>query len=449
VPDVWLVPVPAGEPKLLVENASAASSSPDGRTLVYSLVTARGTSIRVRGEDGSEAEVAARGFWPRWSPDGRWIAYTTSDPEGGDGTIHVVRPDGSGHRELTDMHSQVYGLCWTPDSSQVIFAGEQSGPTMLWAVDLETGEQRTVTRGPGVCTSPTMSPDGRRLVFSFSHRRWYLYLAPDARAGARRILVEPGVQAVALSPDGNRLAVALGADGQSPGMSVIDLGTMERRMLSGMAGSAIAWMPEGRDLLIAASAPDGVSSWIWRLPVGGGLPQPVLKGSEHWDFPCAAPDGTRIAAVRRSTSGSELVLHDLESGRDKTLAATGVIIAPRWSPDGRFLAWSGDWRPNEVGSGGIWVCPAEGGSPRRLAPDGAWPLWEKGGSSLLYSRFLKNRGIWRVPFEGGSSRPVRGLDGDMSDLYLQGLDGGRTGTPVLFFMYEYTGELYALEPPIG
>ena len=101
VPDVWLAPVPAGEPALLLKNASAASTSPDGRSLVYSSVTPRGTSIRVRHQDGREVEVAKRGFWPRWSPAGEWIAYTTSDPEGGNGILHVVRPDGSEDRALT------------------------------------------------------------------------------------------------------------------------------------------------------------------------------------------------------------------------------------------------------------------------------------------------------------------------------------------------------------
>jgi hypothetical protein len=173
----------------------------------------------------------------------------------------------------------------------------------------------------------------------------------------------------------------------------------------------------------------------------------VLKGATHWDSPSASPDGKMVAAVRRSESGAELVLHDLVTGRERTLASKAVILAPRWSPDGRLVAWSGDWRPEEVGSGGVWVCPAEGGPPRRLTPDGAWPVWGADGAHLLYSRFIENKGIWRVSLAGGEPRLAQRLDGDLQDLYLQGLDTGDGGTPILLFMYEYTGELYALEPP--
>jgi len=445
-PDVWLAPVPAGEPTLLVKNASAAGTSPDGRDLVYSAVTSAGTSIRVRREDGTEREVAAVGFWPRWSPDGRWIAYTTSDPEGGDGTIHVVRPDGSGHRELTGIASQVYGLCWTPDGTHVIFASEQRGPTSLWAVDVASGHEFSVTRGPGNCASPSMAADGRRLVFNYSNRSWYLYLASEPGGVARRVLVEPGMQAAALSPDGARVALALGAAGQSPAVSVLDLAKGERRTLSGMAATALAWMPGGRHLLIAAPAPDGMRNWIWQLPIDGGLPQPVLKGRESWDAPRISPEGKTIAAVRLLATGKELVVHDLESGHERTLAAKAEIETPRWSPDGRHLAWSGARRPDDVGSGGVWVCPAAGGTPRRLTVDGAWPVWEKDGEHLLYARFLEHAGIWRVPLDGEPPRLVRRLEDEMQDFNLEGLDAGSSGAPLLFFLTNFTSALYVLEP---
>ena len=447
VPDVWRLPLPAGSPSLLVKNASAASTSPDGRRLVYAAVTPTGTSIRIRNQDGRELEIAEHGFWPRWSPDGSWIAFTTSDPEGGEGNIHVVRPDGSGHRVLTNNPSQHYGLCWTPDSSRVIFASKSGGPTTLWSVDVAGGVPGSVTRGPGICTSPTMSADGRRLVFSYSHRRWHLFLASSADEAARRILVTPGVQAAALSPDGSRVALAEGAEGQSPAVSVIDVDTMERRTVSGMAASSLAWMPDGESLLVAAPAPDRKNDWIWQMGIGGGLPEPIMEGGAHWRSPSASPDGSMVAALRRAVNGWELVVRHLDRAEDRVVAQRSVIEAPRWSPDGRFLAWSGSQRPEDVDSGGVWTCESSGGTPRRVALDGVWPVWERGGGHLLFGRFLHHRGIWRVSMDGGSPELVRAMDSEMDGLYLEGLDTGRGCAPILFNLARYTVELYVLEPP--
>jgi hypothetical protein len=89
----------------------------------------------------------------------------------------------------------------------------------------------------------------------------------------------------------------------------------------------------------------------------------------------------------------------------------------------------------------------EGGAPRRLTRDGAWPVWEQDGTHLLFARFLEHEGVWRVPLAGGTPRLVRRLEGDLQDLYMYRLDIGRAGGPVLFLLFEYTGELYALEPP--
>jgi len=444
-PEVWLAPIPAGEPSVLVRSASAASTSPDGRALVYAAVGSDGTSIRVRHQDGRELDIAARGFWPRWSPDGKWIAYTTSDPEGGDGTIHVVRPDGSDDRRLSSTPSQIYGLCWTPDSSRLLFASEQNGPTALWSVDLQGRNLQAITRGPGICTCPTMSPDGQRLLFDFSLRRWYVYLSTEPEGEARRLVAESGLNAAALSGDGSRVALALGAAAQASAVTLLDLDTMERRILSGMNASSVAWMPGGRDLLIAAPAPDGMREWIWRLSTEGGLPQPLLKGDEDWRAPRPSPDGTMIAAVRRSESGDELVVHDLAQGDERVLARKTVITAPRWSPDGRMLAWSGSWRPDDLVSGGVWIGSVEGGAPRQLTADGAWPIWGHGGDHLLFARYREHAGIWGVPLGGGSPQLIRRLEGDLRDLHVEGLDAGRDGRPLLLSLSTFTGEIYMLE----
>lgn len=143
----------------------------------------------------------------------------------------------------------------------------------------------------------------------------------------------------------------------------------------------------------------------------------------------------------------ELVVRDLDRGTDHLVTRKPVIEAPRWSSDGRFLAWSGRQRSEDTESGGIWVCELDRGTPRRLTLDGAWPVWEPDGTHLLFGRFLHERGIWRVALAGGEPQMARTLEPEMTDLYLERLDAGRDGRPILFLTAQFTGEIYALEAP--
>jgi len=188
VPDVWEVPVLGGEPRRLVEGASGASQSPEGSSLAYAKVTAGGTTIAVRRPDGGEEEIAERGFWPRWSPDGRWIAFTTSNPEGSDGDVFVTRPDGRDRRQLSTRASQVYGLCWTPDSEWVIFGCDVEGVSNLWVAAVDGGEPTRITRGPGESDSPSVSSDGQRLVFSYGLSKSAVHVASAPGRPLTRIM---------------------------------------------------------------------------------------------------------------------------------------------------------------------------------------------------------------------------------------------------------------------
>lgn len=143
--------------------------SPDGRRIAY---------VRSRHEDGrqdeevvvvdadsapqSDGRVLARGAGPAWSPDGRWVAYLhEADGRRALGSIRVVRADGSGDRELfrnreRSTFSRGWGpypegvpggrLVWSPDGRWVAFTRGYDPGSSVWRVDVQTGEVRPVTR---------------------------------------------------------------------------------------------------------------------------------------------------------------------------------------------------------------------------------------------------------------------------------------------------------------
>ena len=222
---------------------------------------------------------------------------------------------------------------------------------------------------------------------------------PDQRLTA--LLADEGLLQMALALDRHRLATIVGARGHQPALEVFDLGSRERRVVSGLEAANVSWSADGQALLVSAGAPDRSAQWIWRVPVDGGLPTPVLRGRDSWSWPAASPDKRRIAAVRRGASGQVLVVSELTTGQTVELATAPEIPDLRWSPDGSWLAWSGGERPPEADAGGIWLVSSQGGPVRRLVADGQFPTWI-GIDELLFVRTLANRGVWRVRISGES-----------------------------------------------
>jgi Tol biopolymer transport system component len=122
-----------------------------------------------------------------------------------------------------------------------------------------------------------------------------------------------------------------------------------------------------------------------------------------------SPDGTSLAAMFDTRSHGAvigIVKMNLETGtaRDiKTLELPGGMQQrPRWSPDGKFLAYEA----LSEESWDIWVATAEGGSPRRLTSDPGnerGPVWSPDGRFLYFCKDA--RSIWRIPMSP-AARPA-------------------------------------------
>ena len=94
---------------------------------------------------------------PVWSPRGDLIAFTKSN--GGTFSIGVIRPDGSGERQLTDGYL-VEGPTWSPNGRVILFSKEtrgKNGSSEIWSVDL-TGRNLRRVNTPGKSSDPAWSP---------------------------------------------------------------------------------------------------------------------------------------------------------------------------------------------------------------------------------------------------------------------------------------------------
>jgi hypothetical protein len=143
--EIWRVHPDGSGPERVGLAGSATSTdafptpSPDGTRAAF--ISDRGHpgsfTLRVLTiEGGAEDEMTLDGTYPRWSPDGTWIALARFDPEVGHGALWVVHPNGSDpHRASpNDLDVNVdLGLAWSPDGAWLLVAD----PFGLSLVDLE------------------------------------------------------------------------------------------------------------------------------------------------------------------------------------------------------------------------------------------------------------------------------------------------------------------------
>ncbi len=123
--------------------------------------------------------------YPRWSPDGRWIAASLWSGE--ESVFHIALLDGEGgalRHLLPGARFVDTSPAWSPDGSWLVWASDRTGISNLFAVPIdsesgEPGEVRQLTNLIGGALFPTVDPDGRWIVFSsYGAEGWDLARVP-------------------------------------------------------------------------------------------------------------------------------------------------------------------------------------------------------------------------------------------------------------------------------
>jgi Tol biopolymer transport system component len=304
----------------------------------------------------------------------------------------------------------------SPDGRTVaFFRYTDAGYSELYAVPLTGGPPRLVSNGTKFW-NPMWTPDGKYIVlYALRGNMMRPWRVPVAGGPLEPEMVYPGVGSI--SQDGRRLVYA---ESQTGGSFSAFPAAIWRADLSKAGGPVLrtrkliysqfmedAAQPSPDGTRLALQSARSGTDQIWLNSTDGDHPVQLTNIGWHSGTPRWSPDGRWIAFDARAEDHVHIYSHiyvvDAEGRNLHAITHDDSDnYVPSWSRDGRFIYFASP----RTGSRQIWKHSLEDGSEKRLTEHGGLASFESyDGRTIYYTKF-DEPGIWSVPASGGSESPV-------------------------------------------
>ena len=342
---LWALPVLGGSPRRLGATAGqAAAYSPDGRMIAYS----DGKDLFTAKSDGAESHklisLPDLVYDPAWSPDGAVIRFKVGGLTTTQGSLWQISMDGTNlHPLLPGWHTPPVECCgnWTTDGRYFVFGSGGNVWALAekgkWSVKSSTQPVR-LTSGPMSYFSPLPSKDGKKLFVVGALARGELSRYDTKSAEFFPFLSGISADSVSFSKDGQWVAYVNFPEGT---LWKSKLDGSQRIQLSYPPLIAVlpSWSPDGKQLVFYGFMPGG-DARLYTVSTDGGTPsEQIPEDSEKKLDPDWSADGRKIVFGNGpANSNSSIRILDINTHQLSTLPGSTGLYAPRWSPDGRYIA---------------------------------------------------------------------------------------------------------------
>ena len=247
------------------------------------------------------------------------------------------------------------GPAWSPDGKWIYFAAFVPPRTYaLVVVPSDGGEARRLIDPPADAWgdgNPSVSPDGRQLVFvrSFGDYNQDLFVAElrngNSVAALRRLTSEHQVKNSPVWTDNKGIVYIAGEVSSVLGIYRLRASGGPSVRVEGIGDNpaSLSISPKGHRLVVRRSFPDFN---IWRMPLPawgntGGTTSRFLSSTRYEVSPAYSPDGKRIAFSSNRTGVRQVWVADADGANPMALTnfTAGVAGSPKWSPDGQTIVF--------------------------------------------------------------------------------------------------------------
>lgn len=354
-----------------IYDVSEPDVSPDGKWVAYSVYqmnAVKNTSYseiwRVSTDGSHRSQLTFSGessnSLPKWSPDGKWLAYLSDDTEDGNTQVWIMPARGGEGVQLTEMDGDISDFIWSPDSSKLafiasedvvsdnkkpividryLFKSDGSGYLTesrdhLYLFNLRNKVITPLTSGAHDEYSPAWSPDGKYIAFTTKRGK-----DPDRHFNYDIYLIEP-------KPDAKerQLTHYQGSD--------MDPDTE----------SSMSWSPDSKSIVYLRSNED---KWIYYAPsqlalvtIDDGKEQDLAPVDRWFYKPKWSRDGKKIYVLLEESRNTYLNELNVASGQMKQLTHGQRYDMDYSLGDGRIVLLStDDTHPAELFSLGSELMP--------------------------------------------------------------------------------------------
>jgi Tol biopolymer transport system component len=429
--NIWIQQADGNEARQLTDDPAddrEPAFAPDGETIAFRSERDGGGVFLVPAKGGPARLLAREGRRPRYSPDGRWIAYWVGPagfaPKADRAYATFVIPAAGGApRQLRpDFASSTYPV-WSPDSKRLLFLGQpdagRNDPDSLewWVASLDGGQLNntgacTLFRGAGVLPYTQMALPGdwkgNSVFFSIPATEganiWRAGMAPDkldVTAKPVRVTSGKGMEIQPHALVGGRVAFSrqsYNADIWGIPVSANEgklNGDPKRWTRDPGIDIAPSLTADGTKLLFQSNRTGHYEPWLVEVP--GGKDTRVTASAQDQLFPVISPDGSKVAYSEHRIRRFEQFFRPLGAGTAELLCDDCGAAVSGWSRDGKAVLIDSLAADKSHLSVSLIRLGAEGKtllledtrydvSQARFSPDGRWIVFvvRMGGVSRLY-----------------------------------------------------------------